>query len=88
MKACHVTKDTDELTIIGHGEQDHCTNPVIGAAAITDDLSSNGDIQGKWTAFEWSTSAKNNAESQGLECTIELSENASTDAVGECQTAN
>ena len=88
VKACHVTKDTDKLTIIGHGEQDHCTNSVIGATAITDNFSSNGDIKGKWTAFKWSTSAEDNAESQGLECTIELSEDVSTDAVEECTAAN
>ena len=88
VKSCDVTKDTDKLTIIGHGNQDHCTNSVVGAEALTNNFSSNNAIQGKWTAFKWATDAANSVESQGLECTIELSENASSDAVEDCSAAN
>ena len=87
VKTCDVTRGNDELTIIGHG-QEHCTNPVVQAAAETPLFTSTGAIEGKWTAFKWSTTADNNVETQGLSCTIGLSEFASTDVVEDCKQQN
>ena len=92
VKSCDVTNsdasNNDRLTIIGHGAA-HCLNPVVGARAITNLLTSNDDIEGSWVAFKWSTATTDpDAEGQGLSCTIALSENASVAPVGNCQTAN
>ena len=87
VKECHVTKDSQELTIIGHGVE-HCLNPVVNAKAITDLFSSQSTIQGSWTAFKWSTAESDNVESQGLKCKIGLSQAKSTDAVSNCVLAN
>ena len=87
IKSCDVIKDSVKLTIIGHGA-DHCTNPIVGASALTDNFSSDNVIQGKWTAFKWSTTSEDNLESQTLECIIGLSENQSEDPVEDCQTEN
>ena len=87
IKSCDITKGDDKLTIIGHGA-DHCTNPIVGVAALTDNFSSDSVIGGKWTAFKWSTTSENNIESQGLECIIELSENKSDDPVENCKLEN
>ena len=83
VKSCDVTKGNEKLTIIGHGA-DHCTMSIVDATALTDNFSSQNVIEGKWTAFKWSTTAENNVESQGLECTIEFSEKKSSDAVEDC----
>ena len=84
IKSCDVTRGTDELTIIGHGA-DHCLNTVVDAEETTAGFTSNGPIQGAWTAFKWSTATtSDDAESQGLKCTIGLSQAASTDAVEAC----
>ena len=82
-----MTKDNQELTIIGHGA-DHCVNPIINAAAITERFTSMSVIEGTWTAFKWSTSSTNNLETQGLSCTIGLSQSASTDDIEPCTLAN
>ena len=87
VKSCDVIKDSVKLTIIGHGAE-HCTNPIVGVAALTNNFSSDDTIQGKWTAFKWSTTSENDSESQALECIIELSEKQSKDAVEDCQTKN
>ena len=87
VKKCDVTRNGQALTIIGHG-QEHCTNPVVNAAAETSFFTSQGDIEGTWTAFKWSTTQENNVEAQGLSCTIGLSETASTDPVDPCALAN
>ena len=88
VKSCDVTHDNgDALTIVGHGSE-HCTNPVVGTAALTNRFTSNGIIEGTWTAFKWSTATTDNVESQGLSCKIGLSENASTDDVEDCTKSN
>ena len=87
VKSCDVTRNNQAVTIIGHG-QDHCTNPVVNAQAETSLFTSQGDIEGTWTAFKWSTAADDNIESQGLSCKIGLSETASTDAVENCALTN
>ena len=88
IKSCDVTHASDELTIIGHGS-DHCLNGVVSAEETTAGFTSNGPIQGAWTAFKWSTAtASDDAESQGLKCKIELSQTASTDAVEPCTESN
>ena len=87
IKSCDVVKDSVKLTIIGHGA-DHCTNPIVGATALTNNFSSNNVIQGKWTAFKWSTTSENSVESQALECIIGLSENQSDDPVEDCKLSN
>ena len=88
IKSCDVTRGDDELTIIGHGAE-HCTNDIVGAEAVTTKFTSDGPIQGRWTAFKWSTATTNDdAESQGLSCTIGLSEIASTDDVIPCTESN
>ena len=88
IKSCDVTRDSDELTIIGHGS-DHCLNSVVNAEETTAGFTSNGPIQGAWTAFKWSTATtSDDAESQGLKCTIGLSQTASTDAVEACTLSN
>ena len=88
IKSCDVTRDSDELTIIGHGS-DHCLNSVVNAEETTAGFTSNGPIQGAWTAFKWSTATtSDDAESQGLKCKIGLSQTASTDAVEACTESN
>ena len=87
VKSCDVTRNSDALTIIGHG-QDHCTNPVVNAKAETNLFTSQGDIEGTWTAFKWSTATNDNVETQGLSCTIALSEAASADPVDDCALTN
>ena len=87
VKKCDVTRNGQALTIIGHG-QEHCTNPVVNAKAETSLFTSKSDIEGTWTAFKWSTTEANNFESQGLSCTIGLSETESTDAVEDCVLTN
>ena len=87
VKSCDVTKDGQALTIIGHGT-DHCVNPIINAAAITERFTSTDVIQGSWTVFKWSTFVADNIEKQGLTCTIALSEAASTDEVEDCTLSN
>ena len=71
VKLCDVTRNSKSLTIIGHG-RDHCTSPVVNAQAETSLFTSQGDIEGTWTAFKWAT--EDNVESQILSCTIALSE--------------
>ena len=88
IKACHVTRNKQELTIVGHGDVAKCTNPVIDAKAVTDFFSSQGPIQGAWTAFKWSTDADDNIETQGLSCTIGLSKDQNTAAVEPCKASN
>ena len=75
------------LTIIGHVD-DRCTNPVVQASAVTPLFTSDTAIQGSWIAFKWSTTSDNNVETQGLSCTIGLSQYASTDAVEDCLAQN
>ena len=87
VKSCDVVRGNAALTIIGHG-QEHCTNPIINAKAVTSLFTSQSDIEGTWTAFKWSTTKANNVESQSLRCTIGLSEKASTDAVNDCTLTN
>ena len=87
IKSCDIVKESVKLTIIGHGA-DHCVNPIVGAAALTDNFSSDNVIEGKWTAFKWSTTTENSIESQALECIISLSENQSDNAVENCQLEN
>ena len=87
VKTCDVVKDSVKLTIIGHGTE-QCTNPIVGAAALTNNFSSNNVIQGKWTAFKWSTTSENNVESQTLECIIGLSEDKSDVSVENCELSN
>ena len=89
LKSCDVTHaNGDALTIIGHGAE-HCTNPVVSAAALTTRFTSNGVIKGSWKAFKWSTAtSSDDAESQGLSCTIGLSQNPSTDDVEDCTESN
>ena len=72
------------MTIIGHGAP-HCTNPVVGAAAVTTRFTSKSVIQGSWNAFKWSTGATSFTESQSLSCIIGLSEAASTVDVEDCE---
>ena len=86
--SCDVTHGDDELTIIGHGS-DHCLNTVVNAEETTSGFTSDGPIQGAWTAFKWSTATtSDDAESQGLKCKIGLSQTASTDAVEACTMSN
>ena len=88
VKSCDVTHDNgDALTIVGHGSE-HCTNPVVNAAALTNRFTSNAVIEGTWKAFKWSTATTDNVESQGLSCKIGLSENASTDDIEDCTLSN
>ena len=87
IKSCDVTKGDVKLTIIGHGAE-HCTNPIVGAAALTNNFSSDNVIEGKWTAFKWATNSESSFESQGLECTIGLSKDQSIDAVEDCELEN
>ena len=88
VKSCDVTHDNgDALTIVGHGSE-HCTNPVVNAAALTNRFTSNAVIEGTWKAFKWSTATTDNVESQGLSCKIGLSENASTDDIEDCTQSN
>ena len=89
VKECHVTKNNQQLTIIGHGDNDpKCTNPIVSAKADTDYFSSQGPIEGSWIAFKWSTEANDNVETQGLSCTIGLSENQNNAAVEDCTATN
>ena len=88
VKSCDVTRGTDELTIIGHGADQPCTNPIVQAAAETPFFSSKGEIEGSWKAFKWSTKQENNLETQGLSCTIGLSKSASAYAVVPCTASN
>ena len=82
-------KNTDELTIIGHGPVDKCLNEAVGAKALTDYFSSQGVIEGAWNAFKWSTNvADNNVETQGLKCTIGLSKDQNRRGVYKCYTRN
>ena len=87
IKSCDVVKDSVKLTIIGHGAEG-CTNSIVDVAALTESFSSDDVIEGKWTAFKWSTTSENNAESQTLECIIGLSETPSTHAVENCLAEN
>lgn len=88
VKSCDVTRGTAALTIVGHGAE-HCTNPAVNVKALTALFTSQNEIEGSWTAFKWSTSVSDaDAEDQGLTCKIGLSENASTDAVTDCQLSN
>ena len=87
VKSCDVTRGNDKLTIIGH-EDDHCTNPVAQASAVTPLFTSDTAIEDSWIAFKWSTTSDNNVEAQGLSCTIGLSQYASTDTVEDCLAQN
>ena len=84
---CHVKRGGQELTIIGHGTP-HCTNPVVGAKTYTSFFSSQGQIEGSWNAFKWSTAQNDNVEDQTLSCKIGLSQAKSTVAVDDCTASN
>ena len=87
VKSCDVIKGDNELTIVGHGSQS-CTNPIVNTLALTDFFSSQGDIEGSWKAFKWSTATKDNVESQSLSCKIGLSQGISAVAVEDCTQSN
>ena len=87
VKECHVKKGSQELTIIGHGAP-HCRNPVVNAKTYTSFFSSQGQIEGSWTAFKWSTAEVDNVEDQTLSCKIGLSQAKSTAAVNQCTASN
>ena len=88
IKSCDVTRGTDRLTIIGHGDDDKCKNPVVNVESLTDYWSSQGAIEGTWTAFKWSTTADNNVETQGLSCKIALSQAIDSSDIQECEAEN
>ena len=87
VKSCDVIKGDNELTIVGHGSQS-CTNPIVNTLALTDFFSSQGDIEGSWKAFKWSTATDDNIESQSLSCKIGLSQGISAVAVEDCTKSN
>ena len=88
IKSCDVILGSRKLTIIGGSETAGCTEAILGVAALTENFSSDNVIEGKWTAFKWSTTSENSVESQTLECTIGFSETPSPVAVEDCPADN
>ena len=84
IKSCDVILGSRKLTIIGGSGTAGCVEAILGVAAMTDNFSSDDVIEGKWTAFKWSTTSENSVELQTLECTIGFSETRSDASVEDC----